>query len=436
MGSGGKAMKVGVFGVWHLGMVTASCLAKGGHKVIACDKDKATIDILKKGELPVAEPGIKEIISIETRRDNLHFTFNPAEFEGCEIVWVTFDTPVDNNDNADVSFVEEQIKSIFSYLAENSLVIISSQLPIGSTRRLIGGYNELFPNKKVTFAYSPENLRLGSAIKVFTNPDRVIMGLESNDDKEKVVNLLSCFTDNIVWMSIESAEMTKHAINAFLATSVVFANTVATICEKVGADAREVEEGLKSEMRIGRRAYLRPGNAFAGGTLARDIAFLKQAGLDTNVSTILFDAVFEGNTQHKKWCLNRISDILGDLHGKTISILGLTYKVGTDTLRRSSAVELCQWLCEKGAKINAYDPALKSLPENLNFIQLKDSHLEALKKADAMVISTEWPEFKKLTSAEIFNNMNLPNIFDANGFFEKSLGQESRINYYSVGRVL
>jgi len=429
-------MKVGVFGLWHLGMVTAACLAKGGHEVIACDTNQSTIDLFKNGELPVAEPGIKEIIAKNTKSDNLTFTSNPEKFKNCEIVWITFDTPVDDNDIADVNFVEEQIKSIFTYLSENTLVIISSQLPIGTTRKLINVYNDLFPDKKVTFAYSPENLRLGSAIEVFTNPDRIIMGLDSYDDRDQITKLLNCFTDNYVWMSVESAEMTKHAINAFLATSVVFANTLATICEKVGADAREVEEGLKSEKRIGRKAYLRPGNAFAGGTLARDIAFIKQVGSKTNTATTLFDAVLEGNIEHKKWSLNRLTDVLGDLQGKTISILGLTYKTGTDTLRRSSAIELCNWLHEEGVKIQAYDPAVKSLPDKLKFIHLKKSCVEALNKADAMVISTEWPEFENLTVDQVFNNLNTPNVFDANGFFEKTLGRDSRINYFSVGRVL
>jgi UDPglucose 6-dehydrogenase len=313
--------------------------------------------------------------------------------------------------------------------------LISSQVPVGTTRKLQQLCAQQFPNKNITFACSPENLRLGKAIDVFTKPDRVVVGLQTDTDKTRVQQLLKPFTDNIVWMSIESAEMTKHALNAFLATSVVFINELSTLCEQVGANAREVELGLKSEERIGPKAYLRPGNAIAGGTLARDVNFLIQIGQQKTTATPLFSALLESNHAHKQWACRRIIQVLRDLKNKTIATLGLTYKVGTDTLRRSTAVETCEWLSQQGANVVAYDPALKELPTDITkFIQLKNTLTEALKGADAIVISTECPEFTALNADTLVSATNQPLIFDASGFLAKNLSHDARVRYFSVGR--
>jgi UDPglucose 6-dehydrogenase len=238
-------------------------------------------------------------------------------------------------------------------------------------------------------------------------------------------------------MSIESAEMTKHALNAFLATSVVFINEIASLCEQVGANAREVELGLKSEERIGAKAYLRPGNAIAGGTLARDVNYLIQMGQQNTLETPLFSALLTSNHAHKQWSCRRMMDILKELKNKTIATLGLTYKAGTDTLRRSSAVEMCQWLANQGARVLAYDPAVKVLPaEFTSFIQLKNTLTETLQNADAVVIATEWPEFNALSVEQLLAAIKQPYVFDAGGFLAKSLGNDERIKYFSVGRHL
>src|SRR5690606_23000227 len=215
------------------------------------------------------------------------------------------------------------------------------------------------------FAALPENLRLGKAIDVFNNPDRVIAGTRTEQDRERVRLLLSPITSRIEWMSVESAEMTKHAINAFLATSVAFINEIATLCEDAGADAKEVERGLMTESRIGPRAYLSPGAAFAGGTLARDIAFLTDLGQRQQSPTALMAAVRVSNELHKGWARRKLKALFGELEGLTVGVWGLTYKVGTDTLRRSSAVELCLWLRAQGAQVIGHDPVVKSLPNEL-----------------------------------------------------------------------
>ena len=206
---------------------------------------------------------------------------------------------------------------LFPHLEKGTLVLISSQVPVGTTHKLERSYAEAYPDKAISFAYAPENLRLGRAIEVFTDPDRVVVGLRStsaesfSNDRDRVVALLQPFTERLEWMSVESAEMTKHALNAFLATSVAFINEVSTLCEQVGADAKEVERGLKSESRIGPRAYLNPGAAFAGGTLARDIAFLEAIGVEHQQPTPLLSGVRASNSNHRNWVRRKLQTLIG-----------------------------------------------------------------------------------------------------------------------------
>ena len=425
-------MKIAVAGLWHLGSVTAACLANAGHTIIAYDPDPETINQLQQNQAPIFEPGLSDLLSTQT----IDFTSDLHHLTPADIVWITFDTPVDDHDIADVEQVRQAIIHIFPYLQKNTLVLISSQLPVGSTRQLQQLCTSTYPEKNITFAYSPENLRLGKAIEVFTQPERIVIGIQSETDKAKLEKLLHPFTQNIIYMSIESAEMTKHALNAFLATSVVFINELATLCEQVGASAREVEIGLKSEARIGSKAYLRPGNAIAGGTLARDVNYLIQMAQQQSIKTPLFSAIIDSNHAHKQWSCQKIQTILKDLRNKTITTLGLTYKAGTDTLRRSAAVETCQWLSEQGAKMIAYDPSLSQLPDEISqFIELKTTLADALNNSDAIIIATEWPEFNTLSADDLITSIKQPCVFDPGGFLAKTLGNDARVRYFSVGRT-
>lgn len=426
-------MKIAVVGLWHLGSVISACLAAADHEVLGYDANVAVITALKTAAAPLFEPGLDFLIASGLKSGKLHYHADPSVLNQAEIVWVTYDTPVDDNDIADVNFVMHEIEKILPHLAPQTLVIISSQLPVGSTRYLLQKCKQLFPEKQITFAYSPENLRLGKAIAVFTKPDRIVVGLESLSDQERVQKIFHPFTAHIVWMSIESAEMTKHALNAFLATSVVFINELATLCEQVGANAREVERGLKTEERIGLKAYLKPGNAIAGGTLLRDVNFLVQMGKQTP----LLSAVLTSNQAHKQWSCKRLLEVFSNLQNKVVVTLGLTYKAGTDTLRRSTAVELCKWLNTQGAKVVAFDPVVNQLPAYLSDkIALKSTLEEALVGADAVVVATEWPQFSALTSDQFTTLVGYDShLFDANGFLMKSLGQDSRIQYHSVGSI-
>jgi len=235
-------------------------------------------------------------------------------------------------------------------------------------------------------------------------------------------------------MSIESAEMSKHALNAFLATSVALINELARLCEVTGADAKEVERGLKSEGRIGPKAYLAPGQAFAGGTLARDVNFLIALGRKTDVSTPLFAGVLASNDAHKNWTRDRVNELMEAKAG-TVAVLGLTYKPGTSTLRQSTSVELCKWLAGRGMTVKAHDPAVGELPLELgSAIELCGSAHEALRGADLAILATEWPDYRKLGAEDFVGSMRHARVLDPNWFLAGALGNDDRIKYVATGR--
>jgi UDPglucose 6-dehydrogenase len=298
-------------------------------------------------------------------------------------------------------------------------------------------FEKTYPARKgVGFSCSPENLRLGKSISVFTQPDRVVIGARAEKSRAVFTELFAPFTDHIEWMGVESAEMTKHALNAFLATSVTFINEIAAICEQVGADAKEVERGLKSEARIGPKAYLGPGGAFAGGTLARDVAFLTQLGKQYDVPVQLFPSIKLSNDAHKNWARRRLIQLLGGVKGRTIAVWGLTYKPGTDTLRRSSSVELCKWLLEQGAVVQAHDPAVKNLPDEYKQVKLCASALDAVKTADALVVSTEWADYCDVDMNMVVATMKTPYVLDVNRFLAKNVAGVPEIKYVAVGKTV
>jgi UDPglucose 6-dehydrogenase len=426
-------MKIAVAGLWHLGSVTAGCLAHAGHDVVGFDDNAEAIAGLRQGRPPVSEPGLAELLQAAMQVGKLSFSSDLASVSHADVVWITYDTPVDAEDRADSEFVYSKIERLFPYFKNDALVLISSQLPVGSTRRMEEAYAKQFPDGGARFACSPENLRLGKAIEVFTQPDRVVVGVRTTRDKECLAALFKPITDKIVWMSVESAEMTKHAINAFLATSVTFINELATICERVGADAREVEKGLKSEARIGPKAYLKAGGAFAGGTLARDISFLIDLAAREQLPAKLFEAVKASNEAHRDWARRKLLAIASPLTEKRIAVLGLTYKPGTSTLRSSGAVELCRWLHENGASVTAFDPKAEALSKDCQFIQRRADPMSALSGADAAVVGTEWPEFKTLDEADVLKAMRQAIVLDASGFLAGNLNANGRIRYITVG---
>jgi UDPglucose 6-dehydrogenase len=428
-------MRVAVLGMWHLGTVTAAALASVGHSVLGYDDDANVVSGLASGRLPVVEPGLAELVLQETQSGRLRFSHDGALLGEADVVWVAYDTPVDDDDRADTDYVLDHVKGTFPYVKADVLFVVSSQLPVGSTRALEEAFAAARPGVRASFAYSPENLRLGSALDVFLRPDRVVVGVRDTASRERISALLAPINARIEWMSVESAEMTKHALNSFLATSIAFINEIAGICERVGADAGEVARALKSDVRIGPRAYLRPGPAFAGATLARDVQFLDAIGKKVGRPTQLLTSVAVSNESHRAWPLRRLGELLGNLAGARVAVLGLTYKPGTDTLRRSTTVEICRELAGRGAIVAAYDPALRQLPSEIaQFIELRPTASAAVAGASALLIGNEAPEFLDLDGEQLTRSMASPLVIDPGGFLESLLGKHRGIRYFKVGR--
>ena len=431
-------MRVCVAGLWHLGSVTAACLAEVGHDVIGYDEDEVVVGQLNRGEPPLFEPGLTELVRKGLTAGRLQFSTNrEAATDSADVLWIAYDTPVDGRDNADVSFVIDRARALLPTLPRGALVIVSSQLPVGSVRIGLAMTPEgSAQGRDLHFACLPENLRLGKAIEVFTKPDRVVAGIERTEDQIRIKALLGSFTSNILFMSIESAEMTKHAINAFLAMSVAFANEIASVCESVGADAAEVATGLRTESRIGPGAYVSPGVAFSGGTLARDISFLTRLQEEHGLKLSLIPSVTASNDQHRAWPMHRLRVLLGNLSGRRIALLGLTYKPGTDTLRRSYAIELARMLLDAGAEVCAFDPVVRDFPADFDFpITLAPSVAGALAGADAAVIATEWPAFRDEDWATLVTTMAQPLLIDPKGHLRAQANDLPGTTYAVVGRV-
>lgn len=427
-------MRVAVYGLWHLGCVTAACLAQAGHRVAALDPDSRRIDELRRGQPPLHEPGLAELIATGLEGGQLSFHTEPAAaLADAEILWVTFDTPVNEQDEADIDFLRGRLEEARAALKPGTLVLLSAQVPVGFTRAVRHAWRDV----DVRFAYSPENLRLGKAIEVFCKPERVILGVEDERDRPRLEALFAPFGMRLEWMALESAEMTKHAINAFLASSVTFINELARLCEEVGADAKEVERGLRSEGRIGPRAYLSPGAAFAGGTLARDLRFLVRRGRETGVATPLLQGVLSSNEAHKDWLRRRVAALLAGVAQPVAAVLGLTYKPGTSTLRRSAALELCRWLHEQGVRVQGHDPAIGELPPAWrSVLELTASPLEALEGAHLAVLATEWPSFRALRPADLHGRMAQARIVDPTHFLADVLDGDPRIGYFAAGKCV
>lgn len=415
-------MKVVVTGLWHLGCVTAACVAKE-FDVVGLDFDEEVVAGLREGRAPIGEPGLDELIAKGMADGRLSWTTDAVDAgAGADLLWVCWDTPVDADDVADVEWVIERVRRGIAGLREGAVVLVSSQVPVGTCARLA----EEFP--KLRWACSPENLRLGKAIAAFTEADRAIVGCGDND-RDLLGRLFAPFAKEVIFMRVASAEMVKHGLNAFLALSVTFINEIGRLCELTGADAGEVSVGLKSDVRIGKRAYLGAGGPFAGGTLARDVVALSELGSARGETLEVIPAIKRSNDRHRGWAFGALERELGRLDGKRVAVLGLVYTVGTNTLRRSAAVELCEKLVAAAVDVRAFDPEVKELPRELSAVTLTGSVSDALAGADAAVLCTGWPEFREIDWSAA--GMRGDVVVDADGF----VGEVAGMRCVSVGRV-
>ncbi len=420
-------MHVDVLGLWHLGSVTAACLARH-HRVTGLDFDEPVLAQLRGGRAPLQEPGLDNLLAKGIASGQLSFSADPTVTATADVLWVCYDTPVDADDGSDLGWVQTRLDRVLPGLRPETVVLISSQLPVGTCAQLARQYPSLH------FACSPENLRLGRAIETFEKPARIIVGTSSARARTVLEPMLTPLGAPLLWMRTESAEMVKHALNSFLALSVAYINEIAVLSETVGADAQEVAAGLKSDPRIGPRAYLAPGGPFAGGTLARDVVTLTQLGATRSLPLALIPAIKESNDRHRGWALRKVQATLVGIKQPVVAVLGLAYTPNTSTLRRSAAVELCRQLLAAGLQVRAYDPLIRNDAAEHPELPLMDTAADALRGAHAAVICTEWPEFRDYPWPTLLASMARPVVIDANRLVEKAVAPVPGAIYLTVGR--
>jgi UDPglucose 6-dehydrogenase len=410
-----------------LGSVTAACLARH-HRVTGLDFDETVVTGLRQGRPPLHEPGLDALLAAGIASGRLDFSTDAVSAASADVLWVCFDTPVDAEDRSDVAWVLSRLERALAHLRPGTVVLISSQLPVGTCAALARAHFGLH------FACSPENLRLGKAIDAFEKPARIIVGATAEPARRMLEPLLAPLGAPLVWMRPESAEMVKHALNSFLALSVAYINEVAILAEAVGADAQEVATGLKSDPRIGPRAYLGPGGPFAGGTLARDVVTLSQLGHSRGLPLALIPAIKESNDRHRQWALRKIQSALQGVPRPVVAVLGLAYTPGTDTLRRSAAVELCRQLAAAGVSVRAFDPLIRTPDAEHADLALSSSAPDALRGAHAVILCTESAEFRDYPWRDLLATMARPVVVDANRLVEKAVAGAPSLVYLTVGR--
>jgi UDPglucose 6-dehydrogenase len=428
--------KVCVIGIWHLGSVYSACLAEAGYHVVGFDGNKETVNRLNEGVPPLFEPGLDELVKRNLDAGRLNYSSHLASaLKGAKFVLITIDTPVDDRDQVDLSPVMALNDGLAKYLEKGVVVIVSSQVPVGTCGRIKADILQKNPCLDFDIVYSPENLRLGKAIEVFQHPGRIVIGADSEKTLDRAEKFFSVVDAPKVRMNLRTAEMTKHAINAFLATSISFANEIGNFCDALGADAFKVAEAMASDERIGPRLPLKPGLAFAGGTLARDLNVLKNLSTELHYPAYLINGVLDVNKAQNQVIIRKLEKIFGTVKGLQIGVLGLTYKAGTSTLRRSAAIEIIGDLVAAGASVKAFDP--KASPEevqrHIEFEFISDAYACAT-GSDALIILTEWPEFKGLDYKKIKSLMNRPVIIDGKNLLDGDSMVKLGYIYSGIGR--
>jgi len=427
--------RIAVAGLWHLGCVVAAGLASLGHRVRATDPDAAVVTRLQQGRMPVYEPGLSEAVAEQAGEGRLTFVPTAAEaFAGVESVFVTFDTPVGDADQSDLTPVEQAFEGVGRDAVGEVELILMSQVPVGTCRRLAGKLHEQAPGLRFSLVYQPENLRLGEALKTFLRPDFIVLGVEDRSAAEKLLRIYAGIQAPHLTMSWESAEMTKHALNAYLATSVSFINELAELAEAARADIRDVVRAMRLDRRIGPHAFLNPGLGFSGGTLARDLETLRQLSATIGRETPLLDGVRAVNTGQVKKVAEKIREFSGTLRGARVGLLGLTYKPGTSTLRRSAALALAQLLVEQGTEVQAHDPQVVEPSGETDGIHLCPDPYQVAHGADAVVLTTPWPEFKKLDFSRLQEGMRQAILIDPHNFLDEQAVCRAGLHYIGIGR--
>ncbi len=429
--------KVCVIGLWHLGLVSAAGLADMGYKVSAIDARPEIMREIKKGKLPIFEPGLDDLVKKHRGAGNLSFENEyAAALSGAGMVLITYDTPVDDDDQVDLTLLDNTLTAILPYIKEGALLIINSQIPVGTSER----WQKLIEQKRqgagIDLVCSPENIRLGQAIQLFKQPDMIVVGANSVQACAKAENFFASFTCEKFFVSWRTAEMAKHALNVFFATSISFANEIGNLCDAVGADGMEIAKILKQDSRIGKKAQVRPGLGFAGATLARDLRGVQNLGRKTGVPTPLASIVLEINRLQTETVARMVADYFGgDIKNKTLTVYGLTYKPGTSTLRRSASLEIIQNLHTRGARIKAHDPKadLSEYKGGKTFEYDPDPY-RAAEGSSGILLMTEWPEYQGLDYARIKKSLAQPLFLDAKNFLDGAKLRALGYDYLEIGR--
>jgi UDPglucose 6-dehydrogenase len=418
---------IGVIGVGWVGLVTAACFAELGHRVIAVDIDAAKVDALSRGEVPIHEPGVEELL--ERNRERLRFTTEMAEvLKGARLLFCCVDTPPTYSGDADLS----RVQAVLSHLRGDGdhALVMKSTVPAGTGRAI----RREAP--KLAYVSCPEFLKEGSAVDDFLHPDRVVIGADGGDEwaADSVEEIYRPLGGELVRTDVASAEMIKLASNAFLATKISFVNEIANVCEEVGADVSEVARGMGLDQRIG-PSFLRAGIGYGGSCFPKDVSALKQLAGNTGYHFQLLTAVIEVNELQKRRVMKKLEKHLGSLVGKRVALLGLAFKPDTDDMREATSLVLASRLQGEGATVSGYDPvAERPALELLPSVEFCDSPEQALEGADAAILVTEWPEFAELDWASLAKRMANPLLIDGRNFLDPEKLRAAGFAYEGIGR--
>ncbi len=429
-------MKICVVGTGYVGLVSGACFASLGNKVICVDIDKKKIDMLKKGRMPIYEPGLEELIREDVKSGNLSFSTDlPGTVRKTDVIFIAVGTPPLPNGEADLSHVEEVARTVAHEIKSYKVVVEKSTVPV-QTGEWIAKTMRRYAKKGAQFdvASNPEFLREGSAVQDFMNPDRVVLGVESKKAREILNELYKPLKAPIVFTDIKSAEIIKHASNSFLAAKISFINAISRVCELAGADVEQVALGMGLDRRIG-KTFLNAGLGFGGFCFPKDLSAFIRISEKLGYDFQLLKAVENINEEQKKHFVRKIEEAIWNLRGKTIAVLGLAFKPNTDDMRFAPSLDIIAALQAMGAKVNAYDPhsmgKAKACLTKVNFFA--DAYA-ACRKADCVVILTEWNEFKELDLSKLKKIVAQPVVVDGRNIYDPVKMKQLGFRYFSVGR--
>jgi len=432
-------MKITMIGTGYVGLTTGTCFANLGHNVICLDIDEKKIKNLNKGILPIYEPGLKELVERGVKEKRLSFTTDVKHaIEESKVIFIAVGTPSGDNGKVDLKYVKSAAESIGKHINEYKVVVDKSTVPIGTADIV---KDIIKDNQKESFEFdlvsNPEFLREGFAIKDFMNPDRIVIGHNNGKAKETLYSIYKTLERSdkpILFTDVKSAEMIKYASNAFLATKISFINEVARLCEKAGADVKMVAKGMGFDTRIGPR-FLQAGVGYGGSCFPKDVKGLASTGADYDIKFKILDAVEKVNAEQREIMFEKIKSLVPELKGKKIAVWGLAFKPNTDDMREAPSITVIKMMQEEGADIVAFDPvAQKSAEEILKNIKYAETSYDALRGADALVIFTEWDEFRNLDKEKIKEFLKHPNIIDGRNIYNPGEMKELGFNYLSFGR--